>query len=61
MIKLKKIKKQKFQASPLKMTCSCTILPLPFFNFSDFPSTGEVVKVYFPPLKRGGGPNYVPG
>ena len=59
MINLKKIKKQKCQPSPLKMTCPCTILPLPFFNFSDFPST--VVKVYFPPLKRGGGPNYVPG
>ena len=38
----------------------------PFFNFSDSPPLGKVIKIYSPPFKKGdggeagaGGPNYV--
>ena len=44
-------------AHPFKKTCPCTILSPPFFNFSDSPPPpplGQVIKIYFPPLKRGG-------
>ena len=43
---------------PCKKTCPCTILPAPFFSFSgSLPLTppGEVIKIYFPSLFKGGG------
>ena len=54
---LEKIKLKKSQSPlPFKKTCPCTILPPAFFNFSDSPPTGEVIKIYCPPsLKKGGG------
>ena len=41
-----------------KKTYPCKILPPPFFNLSDPPPLGEAIKIYFPPLQRGG-ENYV--
>ena len=38
-----------------KKTYPCKILPPPFFNLSDPPPLGEAIKIYFPPLQRGGG------
>ena len=45
-----------------KKTCPCTILPPPFFNFSDPPSREGNQNLLPPPFKKGGGegdPNYV--
>ena len=49
----------KVPAPPFKKTFPYTILPPPFFNFSDSTPPEEVTKIYSspPPLKRGG-PNY---
>ena len=57
MINFEKIKLEKSQPPPppFKKTCTCTILPPPFFNFSHFPSLGKVIKIYFPPFIKGGG------
>ena len=55
MIKLEEIKEEKCQPpAPFKKTCPWTILPPPCFNFSDSSPPGEVIKIYSPPLKRGG-------
>ena len=60
MVNLEKIKYEKCQSlPPFKMTCPCTILPPPFFNFPDSPPPREVIKIYSPPFKKGGGSNYI--
>ena len=47
MINLEKNKLEKCQSPPFKKTCPWTILPSPFFNFSDSPPPGEVSKIYW--------------
>ena len=51
---IKSLEKIKSSVPLFKKTCTCTILPPPFFIFLDFPLPREVSKIYFPPLKRGG-------
>ena len=54
MINLEKIKCEKCQTPhPFKKTCPCTILPPPFFNFSDSPLWGRYLKFTPPPFKKG--------
>ena len=55
MINLEKIKLEKgHPPSPFKKTCPCAILSPPFFNFSNSPHLGKVIKTYSRPLKKGG-------
>ena len=45
-----------------KKTCPWTIVPPPFFNFSDSTPSGGANHNLLPPFKKGeggGGPNYV--
>ena len=63
MINLAKIKLKKCQHHPpyFKKTCPCAVLPPPFLIFQIPPTpTWEVIKIYFPPIKKGGvrGLNY---
>ena len=60
---LKKLNRKNASPLPLfKKTCPCTILPPPFFNFSDSPPHlwWRYLKFTLPPSKKkkGGGPNY---
>ena len=55
MINPDKIKQEKCQPPPLRKTCPCIILPTPFFNFSDSPSSGGGNQNLLPPFKKGGG------
>ena len=56
MINLENINQEKCQLPcPLfKKTCPCTILPPPFFNFSDPPLRGRLLKFTSPPLEKKG-------
>ena len=62
MINLEKLNR-KSVSIPFKKTYPCTILSPPFCNFSyslPLHKAEEVIKIYSPPLKRGGGSlNYV--
>ena len=55
MINHEKFKQEKCQPSPLRKTCPCTILPPPFFNFSDSPSSVGGNQNLLPLLKKEGG------
>ena len=57
MINLEKIKYEKCQAPLLRRPAPAPYFHHLFKNFSESPPPGEVIKIYFPTLKRGG-PNY---
>ena len=45
----------KAKKAPLLRRTSPALYSIPFFNFSDPPLPREVIKIYFPPLKKRGG------
>ena len=54
MINLEKIKYEKCQAPLLRRPAPAPYFHHLFKNFSESPPPGEVIKIYFPTLKRGG-------
>ena len=44
---MKKWNKKSSTPPPFKKTCPCTILPPPFFDFSDSPLLGKVIQIYW--------------